>query len=192
LNKEITLDTHPSQSQLILCHIKNIIMKTIEVRQVLNAEKEKVWNALFNDYGDIHLHNPGIIKSHNLNGATKGAIDCLRHCEFEGGMFVDEKITEVKEKESFTVTVTNSSYPPAVQEWFSVYELMSLEDKKTEVKMTLNILTNPEMIADGLIEQMKEPLGFYLIGLGYHIETGTEVTMENFPNILKTIAEANS
>lgn len=167
-------------------------MKSVEITQVLNASKEKVWKTIYNDYGDIHLHNPGIIKSHNLNGATKGALGVSRHCEFEGGMFVDEKITQVKENENFTVTVTNSSYPPAVKEWNAVYEVASIGDEKTEIKMTLNILTDPEMMADGIIEQMKEPLGFYLIGLGYHIETGTAVTMENFPTILQDLAKINS
>jgi len=167
-------------------------MKSVEVTQVLNTTKEKVWNAIYNDYGNIHLHNPGMIKSHNLNGATKGALGCSRHCEFEGGMFVEEKITQVKENENFTVTVTNSSYPPAVKEWYAVYEIASLEDEKTEIKMTLNILTDPEMMADGIIGQMKEPLGFYLLGLGYHIETGTAVTMENFPNILQDLAKASN
>jgi len=166
-------------------------MKSIEVTQVLTAEKGKVWNALFNDYGDIHLHNPGVIKSHNLNGATKGALGCSRHCEFEGGMFVDEEITQVKENESFTVTVINSSYPPAIKEWYSVYEVASLGDDKTKVKMTLTIQTDPEIMADGMLEQMKEPLGFYLLGLGYYLETGTAVTMENFPSILQASAEAN-
>lgn len=162
-------------------------MKSIEVTQVLNATKEKVWNALFNDYGDIHLHNPGIIKSHNLNDATKGALGCSRHCEFEGGMFIDEEITEVNENENFTVKVTNSSYPPAIKEWFSIYQINALGDDKTEVKMTLNILTDPEEMAEGMVEQMKEPLGFYLLGLGYHLETGTAVTMENFPSIMQSL-----
>jgi len=31
-------------------------MKSIELTQVVNAEKGKVWRALFNEYGDIHLH----------------------------------------------------------------------------------------------------------------------------------------
>ncbi len=167
-------------------------MKSIEVTQVLNAAKEKVWNALFNDYGDIHLHNLGIVKSHNLNDATKGALGCSRHCEFVDGNFIDEEITQVKENENFTVTVKNSSYPPALKEWYVVHEVVSTEDEKTEVKLTLNILTDPEMMADGMVEQMKEPLKFYLIGLGYHIETGTAVTMENFPNIMQTLSEANS
>lgn len=162
-------------------------MKSIEVTQVLNATKEKIWNALFNDYGDIHLHNPGIIKSHNLNDATKGALGCSRHCEFEGGMFIDEEITEVNENENFTVKVTNSSYPPAIKEWFSIYQINALGDDKTEVKMTLNILTDPEEMAEGMVEQMKEPLGFYLLGLGYHLETGTAVTMANFPSIMQSL-----
>lgn len=164
-------------------------MKSIEVKQVLNTEQSKVWNALFNEYGNIHLHNPGIVKSHNLNGATQGGLGCSRHCEFVGGMFVDEEITQVFENEKFTVTVTNSSYPPAVKQWFADYEVSTVEENKTEVKMTLNILTDPEMMADGMLEQMKEPLEFYLIGLGYHIETGTAITMENFPSIMQSFVK---
>lgn len=167
-------------------------MKSIEKTQVVNATKEKVWNALFTDYGDIYLHNPAITKSHNMNGATKGALGCIRHCDFLGGIFVDEEITQVKENENFTCTVTNSSYPPAVKEMYAFYEVASLGDDKTEVKMTLNILTDPEMVADGIAEQMNEPLGFYLLGLKYNIETGTAVTMENFPGIMQTLAGANN
>ncbi len=167
-------------------------MKSIELKQVVNATNEKVWNALFNAYGDIYLHNPGIVKSFNMNDATIGALGCSRHCDFVGGMFVEEEITQVKENENFTVTVTNSSYPPAVKKMYAVYEITSLGDDKTEVKMTLNILTDPEMIAAGIAEQMKEPLGFHLIGLKYNIETGKTVTMENFPNIMQALKEANN
>ncbi len=91
-------------------------------------------------------------------------------------------------KDNKTFTVTNSSYPPAVKEMYAVYEVAPKGEDKTEVKMTLNVLTDPEMVADGIAEQMKEPLGFYLFGLKYNIETGTAVTMENFPSIQQTLA----
>lgn len=167
-------------------------MASIEVKQVLNSEIEKVWNALYNDYGNIYLHNPGIVKSNNLNDATKGALGVLRHCEFVDGMFVDEEITQVTENKNFTVTVTNSSYPPAIKKWYADYEIEALEDNKTEVKMTLHVETDPEMMANGMLEQMKEPLGYYLLGLGYHLETGTAITMENFPMIMQGLSKANS
>ncbi len=163
-------------------------MKSIELKQVVNAAKEKVWNAIFVDFGDIYLHNPGMTKSNNMNDATKGALGCSRHCEFVNGMFVDEEITQVKENENFTVTVTNSSYPSEVKEMYAVYEVASLGDDKTEVKFTLNLLTDPEMVAEGIAAQMKEPLGFYLLGLKHNIETGTEVTMENFPSIMQALS----
>lgn len=166
-------------------------MKSIELTQVVGADKAKVWNALFTEYGNIYRHNPGMTKSYNMNDALEGSLGCSRHCDFVNGMFVEEEITQVEDNKRFTVTVTNSSYPPAVKEMFAVYEVAELGDDKTEVKMTLNLLTDPEMVADQILGQMKEPLGFYLLGLNHYITTDVEVTMENFQEIMQA-ATANS
>lgn len=165
-------------------------MKSIESTQVISADTSKVWNTLFNQYGDIHLHNPGVIRSYNMNDAVEGALGCVRHCDFQGGIFVEEEITAVNDKKNFTVTVVNSSYPPAVKEMYAIYEVAAIGENKTEVKMKLHVLAEPEMVADGILQQMNEPLGFYLLGLKHYIETGNAVTMENFPAILKATAEA--
>lgn len=71
---------------------------------------------------------------------------------------------------------------------FAVYTIKALGEDKTEVTMTLNILAEPEMVADGILAQMKEPLGFYLMGINHYITTGEEVTMENFPAIMQAAA----
>ncbi len=33
-------------------------MSKSEFKTVINASKEKTWEVLFQQYGDIHIHNP--------------------------------------------------------------------------------------------------------------------------------------
>ena len=66
-------------------------MNKTEFREVINASKEKTWDVLFNQYGDIHIHNPTMKSSTYLNNATQGELNCVRHCKFDDKLFLNEK-----------------------------------------------------------------------------------------------------
>ena len=117
-------------------------MNKSEHRVVINASKEKTWEVLFNQYGDIHIHNPTMQSSNYMHNASKGELNCVRHCEFSDKLFLDEKITEVNEDDSFTVVATKHNLP-FIKEMSATYELSSIGNEKTEVKMTSVVSFSP-------------------------------------------------
>ncbi len=42
-------------------------MNKSEFKEVINTSKEKAWDVLFNQYDDIHIHNPTMQASNYLN-----------------------------------------------------------------------------------------------------------------------------
>lgn len=139
---------------------------------------------LFNQYGDIHIHNPGMVSSYYINNASRGKLNCERHCQFNDKLGLDEKITEVSENESFTVVVTKHNLP-FVKEMSANYILFSIEDNVTEVEMVSFNSFSPNFMKYLMRGQMAKALGQHLFGLKYYIETGNAVSKNNYSEIFK-------
>jgi len=159
-------------------------MKISEFREVINASKEKTWDVLFNQYGDIHVHNPGIVASNYVGNATKGELNCVRHCQFSEKLSLDEIITEVDEHNSFRVVVTNHNLP-LLKQMSARYELTSIGADKTEVKMISYNATSPSFMIHLVKGPMAKALRKHLFGLKYFLETGKTVTPENYTSVFK-------
>ncbi len=160
-------------------------MNKSEFREVINASKEKTWEVLFNQYGDIHIHNPTMQSSNYMHNASRGELNCVRHCKFSDKLFLDEKITEVNENNSFTIVVTEHNLP-FVKEMSATYELSSIENEMTEVKMTSYNSFSPGFMKYLMRGQMGKSLVKHLFGLKYYIETGKTVNKDNYSEIFKT------
>ena len=159
-------------------------MNKSEFREVINASKEKTWEVLFNQYGDIHIHNPGMQSSNYLNNATKGELNCVRHCDFTDKLSLDEKITEVSENDSFTVVATEHNLP-FMKDMSATYELSSIGNEKTEVKMTSITSSSPGFMIYLMRGQLGKGLVQHLFGLKYYLETGKTVNKDNYSEIFK-------
>jgi hypothetical protein len=159
-------------------------MNKSEFREVVNASKEKTWEVLFNQYGDIHIHNPTMKSSNYMNIATKGELNCVRHCQFTDKLYVDEKITEVKENDRFTVEVTKHNLP-FVKEMSATYELSSIGNEMTEVKMNSFNSFSPGFMKYLMRGQMGKSIVKHLFGMKYFIETGKTVNNDNYSEIIK-------
>ena len=139
-------------------------MNKSECREVINASNEKTWEVLFNQYGDIHIHNPTMTSSHYMHNASKGELHCVRHCTFNKTLFLEEKITEVNENNGFTVVVTKHNLP-FVKELYATYELSSVGKDMTEVKMTSFVSTSPGFMIYLMRGQMGKSLVKHLFGM---------------------------
>ena len=159
-------------------------MNKSEFREVINASKEKVWEVLFNQYGDIHIHNPSMKSSKYMHNASKGELNCVRHCKFTDKLWLDEKITEVKEGDSFTVSVTEHNLP-FVKEMSATYQLSSIGNGMTEVKMTSFNSFSPSFMKYLMRGQMSKPIVKHLFGMKYYIETGKTVNKDNYSEIFE-------
>lgn len=159
-------------------------MNKSEFREVINAPKGKVWEVLFNQYGDIHIHNPSMPSSNYIGTATKGELNCARHCKFDDKLFLEEKITEVKENNSFKVEADEHNLP-FLKEMSAIYELSSIGHDKTEVKMTSFASTSPSFMIYLMKGQLGKGLIKHLFGLKYYIETGKTVNKDNYSETFK-------
>lgn len=159
-------------------------MNKSEFREVINASKEKTWEVLFNQYGDIHIHNPTMQSSNYMHNASRGELNCVRHCKFSDKLYLDEKITEANENNSFTIVVTEHNLP-FVKEMSATYELSSIGNEMTEVKMTSFNSFSPSFMKYLMRGQMGKSLVKHLFGLKYYIETGKTVNKDNYSKIFK-------
>lgn len=159
-------------------------MNRSEFREEISASKEKTWEVLFDQYGDIHIHNPTMIASNYLNKASKGELNCVRHCKFSERLFLDEEITEVDEDKSFTIVVRKHNLP-FVKEMSATYELSSISDEITEVKMTSYNSFSPSFMKYLMSGQMSKSLVKHLFGMKYYIETGKTLDKDNYSETFK-------
>ena len=159
-------------------------MNQSEFNEVISASKERVWEVLFTQYGDIHIHNPTMKSSNYMYDASRGELDCVRHCEFTDKLFLDEKITEVDENDSFKVVVLEHNLP-FVKEMSATYELSSIGDEMTNVKMVSLNSFSPGLMKYLMRDQMSKSLVKHLFGLKYYVETGKTVNKNNYSEIYK-------
>jgi len=66
-------------------------MNKSELKEVINASIEKTWDVLYNQYGDVHIHNPTMTTSNYLNNGSKGELNAVRHCMFNDKLFYMKK-----------------------------------------------------------------------------------------------------
>ena len=154
------------------------------LKVTINASRDKIWEVLFNQYGDVHVHNPTMPSSNYMNNAIKGELNCVRHCMFNDKLFVDEKITQVNDNESLTVVVIKHNLP-FVKELSAKYELFTIGKDITEVKMTSLNSFSPNFMKYLMRGQMRKAVATHLFGMKYYIETGKTVNKNNYSKILK-------
>ncbi len=159
-------------------------VKKSEFKEVINASKEKTWEVLFSQYGDIYIHNPTMISSNYMGNASKGGLDCMRHCKFSEKLWLEEKITEVNENTSFTVVATKHNLP-LLKEMSATYEISSIGNEMTEVKMTSFTSTSPGFMIYLMRGQLGKNLIKHLFGMKYYTETGKTANMDNYAEIFK-------
>lgn len=160
-------------------------MNKSEYRYVIHAPKEQVWEVLFHQYGDIHVHNPTMQTSYYMHNASKGELNCSRHCKFTDKIFLEEKITEVNGNESFTIVVTKHNLP-FVKEMSATYELSSMEEETTELKMISFNSFSPGFMKYLMRGQMAKSLRKHLFGFKYYLETGKTVHKHNYSEVFNS------
>ena len=155
-----------------------------EINEVIHASKDRVWDVLFHQYGDIHIHNPTMITSNYMHGGTKGELHSVRHCKFSEKLFLDEKIVAVDGSESFKIEVVAHNLP-FVKEMSAIYEVTAVGADQTALKMTSFNSFGPDFMKHMMRGQMAKSLRKHLFGLKYYAETGEIVTADNYAALHK-------
>lgn len=160
-------------------------MNQTELIEVVRASRDQVWEVLFTQYGDIHIHNPTMQASNYIQGATSGGLNCVRHCEFSDKLFLDEEIAEVDEAGySFRVVVLEHNLP-FVKAMAATYELSSIEDDVTKVRMVSFNSFSPGFMKYLMRGQMKKSVAKHLFGMRYYIETGNSLDTDNYSQVFR-------
>ncbi len=123
--------------------------------------------------------------SHYMHGATVGELGSARHVKFSDKLYLEEKITEVDRYNSFTVESTEHNLP-FLNTMSATYELTSIDDNSTELKMTSHNSTSPGFMIYLMKGQLRRSLVKHLFGLKYYVETGETVSMDTYSDILKS------
>lgn len=151
----------------------------------INASIEQVWDVLFNQYGDIYIHNPTMQASNYMNNSQKGELNVVRHCQFTDKLFVDEKIIAFEPLKMVSIDVVKHNLP-MLNHLSATYELKSIEKNKTEVKMTSLNSASPGFMIHLLKGRLRKNVGQHLFGMKYFIETGKTVDMKNYNEVYKS------
>lgn len=157
-------------------------MNQSELNETINASREDVWEVLFSQYGEIHIHNPTMKSSSYMHDASRGALDVVRHCQFTDKLYLDEQITEVDENNSFRVVVLEHNLP-FVKEMSATYELSSIGDETTVIKMVSFNSFAPGFMKYLMRGQMRKSVAKHLFGLKYYVETGKTVDQDNYSEV---------
>jgi len=158
-------------------------LRTLYTDVTINASKEKVWDALFTRFGEVHLYNPLLDGSHFVKGGT-GEVGCERRCDLDSRTKLIERITKAEELKTFTVEIIDGNMP-MVDTMIIEIELRELTAKQTAVLITAQYNTSPAFMGGLVKGMMKSKLTDMLIGLKYYLETGTAVSKKTYKPISK-------
>ena len=159
-------------------------LSSFKVDVSINGSKDKVWQALYERFGETAIFNPNIISSEYIKGDS-GKLGCERECYLDSKTYVKEKIVEVESTDSFSVDIYETNMP-MMKTMIVRFDLFEVSKTNTNVSMTFNYNTSPSFMAAIMKIPMKSKLGKLLIGLKYFIETGKTMQDSDFRSIFKT------
>lgn len=100
----------------------------IESNVTINAPLKKVWQVM-SDFNDVYTWAPTVTHSSGLN-EKNNQVGAGRHCEIEGFGAIDEIVTEWKENQGFTYSISNlGPLTLGVSRW----SIKELADNKTTI-----------------------------------------------------------
>jgi hypothetical protein len=149
----------------------------------INVSRTKVWDILFNRFGQTHLYNPNIMGSHDTT-SNQGEVGCERQCNIDKKTFIREKVIGVKEFNLIVIDTIGGNMPLVKQMQIKI-KLDELSLNKTKVSIEAEYTTKPTFMALLVRNMFKKMLTSVLIGLKYYLETGKTVSKENYKIISK-------
>ena len=165
-------------------------LNEIKIDITVNVSKDKVWDLLFNQFGEVSVFNPIIDGSHHTKG-TKGEVGCERLCQIDANTAVHEKIVSAVDGESFDIDIIEGGLP-MMDVMKGNFTLEELSPSQTKAIMTMKFNTSPAFVAFLMKGMMRKMLYKMLVGLKYHLETGNMVTKENISEIMKDFKKLNN
>ena len=157
--------------------------RTITSSIEINATKDKVWEVLFNEFGNVNNFNP-LIEGSRPVGDIVGEVGAERTCDLNSSSQVHERISAVRGTDSFDVEILDGGLP-MMDTLEGTWDVEDLGNGKTRATIHFKYTTKPAFMAGILAGPMTKSLHGMVVGLKYHIETGGLVTKKNVKKIVK-------
>ena len=159
-------------------------LRTVSVDIQINSSKAKVWDVLFNRFGEVNAFNPLIEGSHFTKG-TKGELGCERQCDLDSKNSIQEKVVAVRGDNGFDIEIIEGGLP-MMDSMKATLEVEEILVNQTLVTATINFNTSPSFMGGILKGTMAKMFFKLLVGLKFYLETDEEVTKQHIGDIMKT------
>jgi hypothetical protein len=157
--------------------------RTISLEIEINSSKDKVWDVLFNQFGNVNNFNP-LIEGSRPVGDIQGAVGAERSCDITSSSKIHERIAAVRGTESFDVEILEGGLP-MMDKMDGTWEIEELGPDRTKATFHFSYTTKPAFMAGILKSPMTKSMQGLVVGLKYHMETGGLVTKKNVKKIVK-------
>ena len=163
--------------------------RKVELEIKVNASKEKVWDLLFNRFGEVNAFNP-LIEGSTASNELQGAVGAERICDIDAKNSVHEKIVATRGTSGFDVDIIKGGMP-MMNEMKGSFDLATISSNQTKIMFTMKYNTKPAFMAPLMSGMMAKMLQKMLVGLKYHLETDQLVTKANINSIMKGFKNLN-
>ena len=184
-----------SMPQFLLAQKKEKKTKNFKVVRIINAPIDKVWKVVGEDYGAIANSHPKIVSSEYINGSLKAGEGAERVCNFneKGTKFLREtQVDYDPENYSFKNQIFQVSKFPVVPEYsFATYKLEPIDDDSCQFTFDMTFRAKPAFMGGMMIGPFKKLIADYAIAVEHHVNTGENVTKDNFKRIKKEYKKRN-
>ena len=164
---------------------------TVFKKQItIDIPKQRVWEIVA-DLGSIYRFHPGVRKSYYTTDVTEG-IGAARICELQPAGKILETVKYWKIESGFLLQIDPIEKAPPVKNFTGNFQLRKLDERRTEVALTINYdmkLGAIGRLLNKLIirSKMEEGIVGLLEGLKVYSEKGVEVKDEKtLQNLLRT------
>jgi hypothetical protein len=162
---------------------------SFEVKRVINAPADKVWEIVGEQYADIANSHPGVVKSEYIGESTAPGEGCERVCFFnenETKYTHEKQINFNREDMTFDVQIFQVDGLPLDPEYsFANYKVVAIDDQTSELIFTNTYRTNPAFMGGLAKSKFKKIIGDYLLSVEHHALTGETITANNIKTIKK-------
>lgn len=168
--------------------------QNFEVNSIINAPANKVWKVVGEDYGAIANSHPKIMSSNYIDGSLKGGEGAQRVCYFnkkETRYLKEKQLMYNPETYTFKNQVFKAGKFPVVSEYtHAIYKVEAIDETTSQLKFNMTYRTKPAFMGGMMKGAFKKLIANYAIAVDHHVNTGENVTKDNFKKIKKQYKKA--
>jgi carbon monoxide dehydrogenase subunit G len=165
---------------------------TITRSVVINAPRQRVWQAIGNEFADVFKLSPGVLES-EITSQEEIGLGTTRHCKLSVmGAELDERITDWREDEYLGIDIYQWRNLPMVR---SMNASFALSDEGEETRLEMSISYSVGMgpigwLMNQIMMRRMNTKGWesFAAGIKHHIETGEFVDPDTRLNLAAVVS----